>query len=126
MPYSPWPRINFVSASFTVIDIQNLMLTAGESCFGKRVIFPIQEIQFLTNRRAVVYCSRQTIKFERYLAVRSCWTAPYSPQSNGMAEAFIRTIKKNYVYTSDCSSVENVCKTLKQWTFDYNNAASYF
>ena len=72
-----------------------------------------------------LYCSRQTIKFERYLAVRN-WTAPYSPQSNGMAEAFIRTIKKNYVYASDCSSLEDVCKTLKQWIFDYNNAAPIF
>ena len=49
----------------------------------------------------------------------------HSPQSKGMAEAFVRTIKRDYVYTSDCSSAQSVRKMLKQWIFDYNNVAPH-
>ena len=42
-----------------------------------------------------------------------------------MAEAFVRTIKRDYVYTSDCFSAKSVCKMLKDWIFDYNNVAPH-
>ena len=112
------------SSPILAIDIQDLMLKAVESRFGVKRFFPVREIEFLTDRGSV-YRSRETIEFGRYLGLRSCFTAPYSPQSNGMAEAFVKTIKRDYVYTSDCFSAERVCKMFKKWIFDYNHVAPH-
>ena len=69
--------------------------------------------------------SKETIEFGRYLGLRSCFTALYSPQSNGMAEAFVATIKRDYVYTSDCRDAQTVMKLFKKWIKDYNNVAPH-
>ena len=45
--------------------------------------------------------------------------------SNGMAEAFVKTIKRDYVYVSDCDTAESVLKQLKRWVLDYNNEAPH-
>ena len=103
-------------------DIQELMLRAVEKRFqGDKAP---REIQFLTDRGAI-YRSLETIQFGRYLGLKSCFTAPYSPQSNGMSEAFVATLKRDYVYTSDCSDAQTVSKLLKRWIFDYNNEAPH-
>ena len=103
-------------------DIQELMLRAVEKRFqGDKAP---REIQFLTDRGAI-YRSLETIQFGRYLGLKSCFTAPYSPQSNGMSEAFVATLKRDYVYTSDCSDAQTVSKLLKKWVFDYNNEAPH-
>jgi len=103
-------------------DIQELMLKAVEARF--RQVRAPREIQFLTDRGAV-YRSLETVQFGRYLGLKSCFTAPYSPQSNGMSEAFVRTLKRDYVYTSDCENARIVSKLLKKWVFDYNNEAPH-
>jgi len=59
------------------IDIQDLMLKAVEGRFGVRM--RVREIEFLTDRGSV-YRSKETIEFGRYLGLKSCFTAPYSPQ----------------------------------------------
>ena len=112
------------SVPLLAIDIQDLMLKAVESRFGVMMRVPVREIEFLTDRGSI-YRSKEAIEFGRYLGLKSCFTAPYSPQSNGMAEAFVKTIKRDYVYTSDCSSAKSVCKMLKNWIFDYNNIAPH-
>ena len=50
---------------------------------------------------------------------------PYTPESNGMSEAFVATIKRDYVYTSDCRDALTVMKLLKKWIGDYNNVAPH-
>lgn len=112
------------SSPILAIDIQDLMLKSVENRFGLKMRVLNREIEFLTDRGSV-YRSKETIEFGRYLGLRSCFTAPYSPQSNGMAEAFVKTIKRDYVYTSDCFSAKSVCKMFKNWIFDYNNVAPH-
>lgn len=102
-------------------DIQEVMLMAVERRFNKD---RAREIQFLTDRGSV-YRSEETIQFGRYLGLKSCFTAPRSPQSNGMAEAFVKTIKRDYVYVSDCDTAQNVMKMFKKWILDYNNEAPH-
>src|SRR5215510_12472987 len=43
-----------------------------------------------------------------------------SPQSNGMAEAFVRTIKRDYVRVSPCPDADTVMHQLSAWINHYN------
>ena len=43
-----------------------------------------------------------------------------SPQSNGMAEAFVRTIKRDYVRVSPRPDAETVMRQLPAWIAHYN------
>lgn len=52
-----------------------------------------------------------------------CSTASYSPESNGMAEDFAKTFKRDYV--SDLSSAERAIEQLLLWFDDYNNNAPH-
>ena len=49
----------------------------------------------------------------------------YSPESNGMAEALVKTIKRDYVYTSDCVSPDVVLGMISAWFKDYNESAPH-
>ena len=42
------------------------------------------------------YVARQTVSFAKSLGFEVCTTRPYSPESNGMAEAFVKTFKRDY------------------------------
>ena len=43
-----------------------------------------------------------------------------SPQSNGMAEAFVRTLKRDYVRVSPVPDAEAVLRQLPLWLAHYN------
>jgi putative transposase len=42
-----------------------------------------------------------------------------------MLEAFVNTIKRDYLYTNDCNTAENVMKMLNEWFADYNQIAPH-
>jgi Integrase core domain len=44
----------------------------------------------------------------------------YSPESNGMAEAFVKTFKRDYVYLHRLESAATVLAQLSAWFEDYN------
>ena len=73
-----------------------------------------RRIQWLSDRGAI-YRSQETVRMGRQLGLKSCFTATYTPESNGMSEAFVATIKRDYVYTSNCRDAETVIKLFKKW-----------
>ena len=103
-------------------DIQNLMLLSVKKRF-KRLKAP-RRIQWLSDRGAIYRCY-ETMNKARHLGLKSCFTAPYTPESNGMSEAFVATIKRDYIYTSNCDSAQTVMKLFKKWIEDYNNVAPH-
>ncbi|CAM3328890.1 hypothetical protein COSO111634_11810 [Corallococcus soli] len=59
-----------------------------------------------------VYTAKDTRDFGLALGRRECTTPSYSPQSNGMAETFAKTFKRNYVYVNELRSAAHVLTQL--------------
>ena len=59
------------------------------------------------------------------LGIVSKFTPARSPQSNGMAEALVKTIKRDYVFCNDRSDAETVMAQLPGWFEDYNENAPH-
>lgn len=116
--------ISFVARSRPLLaqDIQELMIASVEKRFSN--YRAERQIEFLSDRGSI-YRAYNVQSLARQLNLKSCFTAPYSPESNGMSEAFVNTIKRDYVYTNDCDSAENVMKMLEGWFADYNQIAPH-
>ena len=104
------------------VDVQSLMIEAVEARF-KQTRAP-RTIQFLTDRGSI-YRADETRLLARSLNLQSCFTMAYSPESNGMAEALVKTIKRDYVYVNDCKDPETVSKMFPEWFRDYNEVAPH-
>lgn len=74
--------------------VQDVMLGAIEKRFGDKV--PEEPIQWLTDNGSA-YRAHETRQFARELNLEPCTTAVSSPQSNGMAERFVKTMKEDYI-----------------------------
>lgn len=98
--------------------IQDLMLQSMEHRFG-----PIEKlagpIQWLSDNGSC-YTARETVRFAKSLGLVCCTTPVSSPQSNGMAEAFVKTFKRDYAYIHDRPDAKTVMAMLHQWFEDYN------
>ncbi len=103
-------------------DIQGLMISAVEGRFD--ACRTNREIEFLSDRGSI-YRAYNVQVLARQLGLKPCFTRAYSPESNGMAEAFVKTIKRDYVYVNDCSCAEDTMKLLKEWIYDYNHKAPH-
>ena len=76
-------------------DVRDLMLAAVEHRFGLVNRLPVT-IEWLSDNGSC-YVAGETRSFARDIGLEPRTTPIESPQSNGMAEAFVRTIKRDYV-----------------------------
>lgn len=111
------------TAPLSATDIEELMVKAVEARFGESLRCS-REIQWLSDR-GVIYRAKSVKDLGKDLNLQCCYSRAYSPESNGMAEAFVKTIKRDYVCQADCDSAETVLKLLPQWFADYNNIARH-
>ncbi|HBV8602059.1 TPA: IS3 family transposase, partial [Citrobacter freundii] len=74
--------------------VQDVMLRSVEKRFGSTL--PANPVQWLTDNGSA-YTAHETRKFARELNLEPCTTAVSSPQSNGMAERFVKTMKEDYI-----------------------------
>ncbi len=116
--------ISFVATTepLTQSHIAELMIFSADKRFpGGRAP---RKIEWLTDRGSI-YRAQLVRDTARTLNLECCYTAAYSPASNGMAEAFVGTIKRDYVYVNDCYDAESVMKMLPEWFEDYNTVAPH-
>ena len=62
---------------------------------------------------------------EKDLGMIDCCTPVHSPESNGMAESFIGTFKRDYVYENILEDFETVKRMIPGWIDDYNCVAPH-
>ena len=98
--------------------VQDLMLHSIECRFGDVNQVP-NEIEWLTDNGSC-YTARATRSFAKDIGMQPLTTAIGSPQSNGMAESFVKTIKRDYVAFGDLSDAKTVMEQLPLWFEHYN------
>jgi len=75
-------------------DVRDLMLESVEKRFGDQL--PSTPVQWLSDNGSA-YIAEQTRLFAQQIGLQPVTTPVRSPQSNGMAESFVKTIKRDYV-----------------------------
>lgn len=99
--------------------VQDILVESIEKRFGDTQRLP-QEIEWLTDNGSC-YIAEETRKFAKTLGFKVCTTPVRSPESNGMAEAFVKTFKRDYVYLSERPNAATVMAQLAGWFEDYNS-----
>jgi len=75
---------------------------------------------FLSQEEWQPYTANETRRFASNLGFLVCNTPSYSPESNGISEAFVKTFKRDYVYLHEIDDAETLIKQLPGWFDDYN------
>ncbi len=99
-------------------DVRDLMLAAVEHRFGQVNQLP-EPIEWLTDNGSC-YVARDTKGFARDIGLEPRTTPLQSPQSNGMAEAFVRTFKRDYARVNPVPDAPTVLSSLPSWFDHYN------
>ena len=106
------------TGGITGADVRDLTVAAVEHRFGRINRLPLT-IEWLSDNGSC-YIAGDTRSFARDIGLEPRTTPIESPQSNGMAEAFVRTIKRDYVRISRCSDAQTVMHQLPSWFTHYN------
>lgn len=99
-------------------EVRDLMVAAVEHRFGRVNRLP-RTLEWLSDNGSG-YIAHETRRFARDLGLEPRTTPLESPQSNGMAEAFVRTMKRDYVQVSPVPDAETVLRQLPGWLAHYN------
>lgn len=111
------------AGAMTGEDVRDLMAQSLEARFGRVVRLP-RTIQWLSDN-GPPYIAKETCDFGAQLGFEICTTPSYSPESNGASEAFVKTLKRDYVYLNRLDDAASVLKQLPAWFEDYNENAPH-
>jgi putative transposase len=103
-------------------DIQELLQRAVARRFGGTR--PPQPIQWLSDNDGI-FTALDTLCTAERLNLIPITVPAYSPQSNGMAEAFVNTLRRDYIASADLASAQVVLEQIPEWFADYNAAAPH-
>jgi putative transposase len=97
--------------------VGDLMMQAVEYRFGDAG--PPSEIEWLSDNGSC-YTAAETRSFARLLGLKPVTTPVTSPQSNGMAESLVKTIKRDYASLAARTDAATVMQQLGSWFEHYN------
>jgi putative transposase len=103
--------------------VGDLMMQAFEYrfCVGGA---PEHTIEWLTYNCSC-YTAMETRLFAKSLNLKPVTTPVVSPQSNGMAESFVKTLKSDYASLASKPDSATLMKQLKRWFKHYNTKHPY-
>jgi putative transposase len=99
--------------------VRDLVAQSVEARFGTDATQTPHPVEWLSDN-GPQYTSRETQMFLREAGLLPRNTPAYSPESNGMAEALVKTFKRDYVYVNDVPDARTVLQMLPIWFADYN------
>ena len=83
-----------------------------------------QPVEWLTDNGSCL-TALETRNFAREPRVECRFTPVRSPQSNGMAESFVKTFKRDYVFCHALPDAVSVLRQLPDWFEGYNENAPH-
>ena len=98
-------------------DIRDLMIGCVEARFGGPRA--PHRVQWLSDNGSI-YAAAKTIDVALALNLDPCFTPVESPESNGMAEAFVKTFKRDYVRVNPIPDAATALAAIEGWITDYN------
>lgn len=104
-------------------DIQDLMQRSVAARFGPQAR-PDAPIQWLSDNGSI-YTALDTLITAERLHLVPITTPAASPESNGMSEAFVNTLRRDYLAGADLSTAEVVLEQIPAWIADYNAVAPH-
>lgn len=99
-------------------DVRDMMLEAVEKRFG--TVRAPQPVEHLSDNGSP-YIAKDTRDFAAALNLVPCFTPVRSPESNGMAEAFVKTFKRDYVRVHPLPDAQTALRQIAGWIADYND-----
>jgi putative transposase len=97
--------------------IRDMMVECVEKRFGAfRAPF---RVQWLSDNGSI-FAAHKTVEIALALNLEPCFTPVESPESNGMAEAFVKTFKRDYVRVSLIPHAPAALAQIDRWMEDYN------
>ena len=97
--------------------IRDLMVECIETRFA--AVRAPHRVQWLADNGSV-YLAAKTLDIAIALNLEPCFTPVESPESNGMAEAFVKTFKRDYVRISAIPDAVTALDRIDEWMNDYN------
>jgi putative transposase len=76
-------------------------------------------VQWLSDNGSI-FAAHKTIDIALALNLEPCFTPVESPESNGMAEAFVKTFKRDYVRVNPIPDAITALTLIDNWMEDYN------
>lgn len=95
-----------------------MMLEAVEKRFG--AIRAPHKIEWLSDKGSP-YTAAATKEFASQLNLAPCFTPVASPESNGMSEAFVKTLKRDYLRVRPVPDAAAALDQIAGWFEDYND-----
>jgi putative transposase len=99
-------------------DVRDLMIDSVERRYGPVDRLP-SAIEWLSDNGSP-YIARETRLLAREVGLLPLTTPIESPQSNGMAEAFVKTFKRDYARVNPRPNAATVLRQLESWFDHYN------
>lgn len=106
----------------TGADVRRLMRKAVFARFGAE--HPPEPIQWLSDNEGI-YTALETIIAAERLGLTPITTPVASPESNGMAEAFVHTLRRDYLDGTERTNAERILEQTPAWIADYNHNAPH-
>src|SRR5438477_6923651 len=92
--------------------IRDMMVDCVEKRFG--AMRAPQPVQWLSDNGSI-FAAHRTIEVALALSLVPCFTPVESPESNGMAEAFVKTFKRDYVRVNPIPNAAAALTLIDRW-----------
>jgi putative transposase len=97
--------------------VRDLMIACVERRFGS--MQTPHPVEWLSDNGSA-YIARETRQIATALRMRLAFTPVRSPESNGISEAFVKTLKRDYARVAILSDAATTLALLPGWFEDYN------